>query len=252
MQKDRLALLFAIAMTVSSSTIAIENSTVPTISQANEVRENIKIVTREEIISSLPTTQLENALEEVRLEKERVEREEQERLEEQRRLEELEILRLEQERIAEEQRKNLHYNPNNLLEPSHITNEQAYEILEGSALQSLFRAYVYAEESYGVNAIFLMALTSEESAHGRSNLAISNNNLSGIKSRDGGWAYFSDWQESLEFTVNMIKNEYLGEDGLFFNGYSIWNVNTKYCEGYKWSDNINQIAYGFINNIKNR
>lgn len=141
----------------------------------------------------------------------------------------------------------VNYNPYNLLEPSNITREQAYQILEGTALQSLSNAYVYMEELYGVNAIWLMALNAEESGWGRSGLAISNNNLGGVKSRDGGWATFSDWGDCLEFITNMIRYEYLSEDGLFYNGVSIWDVNTKYCEGTQWAENLNAIAYSLLN-----
>lgn len=166
-----------------------------------------------------------------------------------------EIKKAEEERLIEEARrieeeKVITYNPYNILEPSNVTNEQAYDMLEGSALQSMSRAFVYAEEVYGVNLIFLMALTTEESFHGRSTLAITNNNLNGVKTTNGDWAYFNDWNESLDFTANMLKEEYLTEDGLFFNGYSIWNINERYCIGGNWSENINQIANELMHKSK--
>ena len=88
-------------------------------------------------------------------------------------LKELEIqkqreLELEQERLRQEEleRKRLAeieanrvvtYNPYNLLEPSNITREEVHIMLEGTALQTLSNAYVYMEELYGVNAIYLMS-----------------------------------------------------------------------------------------------
>ena len=53
-----------------------------------------------------------------------------------------------------------HFNPNNLLEKSNLTRDDAYRMLKGSKLQSVSSHYIYAEETYGVNAIFLMGLTS--------------------------------------------------------------------------------------------
>ena len=141
------------------------------------------------------------------------------------------------------------YNPYNLLEPSNITNEQAYELLEGSALQTVSRIYPYIESVYGINAIFLMALNIEESGHGTSSLAINNNNLGGVKDRYGGWAYFDDWGNCVEYIADLLYNEYLSEDGLYFNGLSIYDVNVRYCEVYEWSENINQIAYELLNKI---
>ena len=115
---------------------------------------------------------------------------------ERQRQEELERLKqeeLERQRAAEEKKKVITYNPHNLLEPSNITREQAYQMLEGKALPTLSNAYVYMEELYGVNAIYLMALSAEESAWGRSELAITRNNIGGIKASDGSWRYFNSW-----------------------------------------------------------
>lgn len=179
-------------------------------------------------------------------------------------LKELEIqkqreLELEQERLRQEELERqrieeieanriVTYNPYNLLEPSNITREEAYIMLEGTALQTLSNAYVYMEELYGVNAIYLMSLSAEESGWGRSQLAITHNNIGGIKSSNG-WMYFSDWGECLDYKARLLKNQYLSENGGYFNGYSIWNVNIKYCEQDTWADNINSIAYGLLNKI---
>ncbi len=156
---------------------------------------------------------------------------------------------LERQRLAEiEANRVVTYNPYNLLEPSNITREEAYIMLEGTALQTLSNAYVYMEELYGVNAIYLMSLSAEESGWGRSQLAITHNNIGGIKSSNG-WMYFSDWGECLDYKARLLKNQYLSENGDYFNGYSIWNVNIKYCEQNTWADNINSIAYGLLNKI---
>lgn len=156
---------------------------------------------------------------------------------------------LERQRLAEiEANRIVTYNPYNLLEPSNITREEAYIMLEGTALQTLSNAYVYMEELYGVNAIYLMSLSAEESGWGRSQLAITHNNIGGIKSSNG-WMYFSDWGECLDYKARLLKNQYLSENGSYFNGYSIWNVNIKYCEQDTWADNINSIAYGLLNKI---
>lgn len=141
------------------------------------------------------------------------------------------------------------YNPYNLLEPSNITREQMYNLLEGTALQSLSNGYVYMEEVYGINSLFLVSISAEESGWGTSSLAINNNNIGGIKSSDGGWAYFSDWFDCLNYKAELLYNEYWNEDGSYFNGYSIWDVNVKYCSQSHWSDNINQIAYELLSKI---
>ena len=169
--------------------------------------------------------------------------------EEQRRLEE-ERIRQEQEaeriRLEEEARmlaSKPKYNPYDLTEKSNLNKEKAQRLLEGSALQTAAGAYVHAEEKHGVNAIFLMALTSHESGHGRSKLAINNNNIGGVKNSSGGWAYYSDWGECIMHIARFISNSYLKEDGIYYNGKSIWGVQKSYCpDGSAWADMINSLA----------
>lgn len=142
------------------------------------------------------------------------------------------------------------FNPFDLREPSNITREMAYNMLEGSALQATSSAYVYAEEVYGVNSLFLMSLTTLESSHGRSELAIYNNNIGGIRGSNGDWAYFEDWGECIMYVAEFLSQHYLKEDGMYFNGYSLWGVNVKYCQdGSNWADMINQIAHELLSKL---
>lgn len=142
------------------------------------------------------------------------------------------------------------FNPFDLREPSNITREMAYNMLEGSALQATSSAYVYAEEVYGVNSLFLMSLTILESSHGRSELAIYNNNIGGIRGSNGDWAYFEDWGECIMYVAEFLSQHYLKEDGMYFNGYSLWGVNVKYCQdGSNWADIVNQIAHELLSKL---
>lgn len=175
-------------------------------------------------------------------------------LELQRQLEEQERLRqeeLERQRLSEiEANRIVIYNPYNLLEPSNITREEMYQVLEGTALQTLSNAYVYMEELYGVNALFLVSISAEESGWGRSSLAISHNNLGGIKGSNGSYRYFDTWGECIDYKARLLKNQYLNEDGDYYNGSSVWDVNIKYCEQNTWADNVSSIAYELLNKLK--
>ena len=189
--------------------------------------------------------------ERIRLEEEaRRQREEEERI---RREEEARRQREEEERrrSEEEARRKPHFNPSDLRQPSNLTKNKAYAMLEGSALQSAAGAYLNAERTYGVNAIFLMALTSLESGHGRSNLAINRNNIGGVKSSNGDWAYFSDWGECIMYIASFISKSYLREDGVYFNGYSVSAVNIMYCQDSSdWDGMITNIAYNLLSKVK--
>lgn len=138
--------------------------------------------------------------------------------------------------------KEIVYNPYNLREKSNLSREQIYNLLEGSNLQVLSDSYYEIENKYNVNVLFLMALNMEESGHGTSDLALLNNNIGGVKSADGGWATFNDWSHSLEYIANLIDTMYLSEDGAYYNGTSIYDVNIRYCEGNQWAYNLNTIA----------
>ena len=164
-------------------------------------------------------------------------------------IEEEERKQLEAKRIEEESRVP-HFNPYNLRETSNLTRDKAYKMLEGSALQSAAHAYIYAEEVYGVNAIFLMALTSVESGHGRSELAMYRNNIGGVIGSNGEWAYFSDWGECIMYIANFLSESYLSEDGVYFNGYSVDGVNVKYCQDDSdWSGMITEIGYTLLSKV---
>lgn len=175
-------------------------------------------------------------------------------------IEKLRELRLEQERLRQEELERIRleeieaskvntYDPYNLLTPSNITREEMYLMLEGTALQSASNCFVYAEELYGVNSLVLVSITAQESSWGRSSLAINNNNLSGIKNSDGSWRYFDSWGDCIDYKARLLKNQYLSEDGNYFNGYSIWNVNYMYCEQKDWADKVSSIAYGLLKKL---
>lgn len=164
---------------------------------------------------------------------------------------ETERVKQEKERIKQEAERLANspkFNPYNLTEKSNIDKDKAKVLLEGSALQTAAGAYVYAEEVYGVNAIFLMALTSHESGHGRSTLAIERNNIGGVKDSNGNWKYYSDWGECIMHIARFISNSYLNEDGIYYNGKSIWAVNINYClDSSPWADMINNLAMELVN-----
>lgn len=141
------------------------------------------------------------------------------------------------------------YNPNNLRELSNLSKKQIYNMLEGSNLQVLAEDYYKLEQKYNINAIFLMALNMEESGHGRSYLALNNNNLGGITSRNGGFASFESWSHCLEYIASLLDEMYLSETGPYYNGKSIYGVNVKYCAGSNWANNLNILANELLDKV---
>lgn len=146
------------------------------------------------------------------------------------------------------------YSSDDLRIKSNINTTQIDNVLEGTGLQGLGWAYKKAEEIYGVNAIFLISLTAEESGWGESDRAVNDNNLSGygVYTSTSRGARFNSKGESILKTARLIGEEYLKPEGAHFNGYSIYEVNKKYCTtgGTSWSNNINNIANKIVKKIK--
>lgn len=156
----------------------------------------------------------------------------------------------------QEEIKPVSFNKNNLLSPSGANARKLAIGLKGTGLEGLENSYIEAEKEYGVNAIFLCALTAEESAWGTSNRARNQNNMSGFEvyNDNAVGATFSSKHDSIITTAKLLKNNYLTPSGSYFYGYSIYDVNKNYCpvNGTSWSDNISNIANQLVRKINSR
>lgn len=148
------------------------------------------------------------------------------------------------------------YNENNLLGNSNVTVNKLKRALKGTGLAGLEQAYFDAEKEYGVNAIFLISLTAEESSWGTSRRARYQNNMSGFEvySDSSKGATFSSKYESILTTARLLKKEYLTAGGKYYGGLDIYSVNKRYCpvNGYTWSRNISSIANSLVAKVNNR
>lgn len=139
-----------------------------------------------------------------------------------------------------------YFNTNDLSEPSGISVQKVYELLKDTTYQTweIANLLVEAEKrEYPVNAIFMISLTRHESWHGKSELAKSKNNISSMKNGRGDWRYFNSKFECMSSTIDLISNEYLNPNGLFYNGTSMDEVGIYYCEGNLWSGYIQEMMY---------
>lgn len=128
--------------------------------------------------------------------------------------------------------------------------------MKGTGLEGLGSWYLKAEQTYGVNAIFLMALTAQESDWGTSHRARTQNNLSGyaVYSSGAEGVTFSSKGESIMETAKLIAENYINPDGAYYNGVSVASVNIRYCpdDGGHWSSNIIEIAYDLVSKINSQ
>lgn len=185
------------------------------------------------------------------------EKEEAERL----RLEEEARIKAEEERLAEERRvaeiirkNSVGVNLDNVLEPSNITPEELYQVfieMGKEEMSNLAWAITDAEYYTGINSLFLASLIAHESAYNTSYRATYQNNVTGFAVYNSGaeGSYFVDKYSCIIQTAEWLKNEYLSPSGRYFNGYTTYHVNIKYClneagteTDFNWSTTINNIA----------
>lgn len=116
--------------------------------------------------------------------------------------------------------------------PSNATAEDIEKMLAGTKLAGLGQAFVDAEKTYGVNALYMMGLAAEESAYGTSNYAVKRNNLYGwgaVDSNPDLAKHFETKYSATLFVASKLKQNYLTEGGAYHEGYSARSVDVHYC-----------------------
>lgn len=126
-------------------------------------------------------------------------------------------------------------NWDDLREVSNISIDKANELLYGE-LKGYGKYFVKAEEDYGINAVFLMALARLESGNGTYALMKYNNIFSFGAFDDNIYqaVRFDSIEQCIDHVAEYIKNEYLTEGGKYFNGYSIKDINKRYASDDEW------------------
>ena len=101
--------------------------------------------------------------------------------------------------------------------------------LGNGKLKGQGKTFLNAQEKYGVNAIFLIAIAQLESATGKSNLAQKNNNFGGMRSGKG-WSKFKTPEEGIDKLAENLKRKYI-DDGLV----TIDQIHKRYAEDKNWA-----------------
>ena len=140
------------------------------------------------------------------------------------------------------------YNTNNLTEKSNITRDRLEAKLEGTPLYDVAEDFILAEERYGVNAVFLCALSIQESGWGKSKLARNKNNIFGYSAYNNSpyssAKEFPSKSKCIMVVSDKLSKNYLTEGGKYYNGKSLDAVNIKYSlddngkPNKKWNKNI--------------
>lgn len=158
----------------------------------------------------------------------------------------------EEERIS-----NVNYIRKNITIPSGLSNEEMESVLLNTAgsktMVHLADAFVEAEKKYGINAFFMAGVVALESGFATSRRAVEDNNLTGyeVYSDDSEGKLFKSQVESILQTAKHLKENYLTEGSVYYNGLSVDAVQIKYCpdegKGKNWEGKVNELANSFLN-----
>lgn len=133
------------------------------------------------------------------------------------------------------------WNPDNVIEKSNVSELGLKLSLKDTGLKGLESSFIKAEQEYGINALFLTAITAQESSWGNSDRAKRDNNLSGyaVYNDASEGRSFESKEEAIMATAKLLKEHYVSE-----GRYDIYSINDKYTpvNGHHWSNSINSIA----------
>lgn len=158
-----------------------------------------------------------------------------------------------QEKIKDFEFKSINYNIEDITQPTNIKIEQLKILFKSNStydnLEGLEKAFVNAEKEYGINAMFLLGIVSQESGFVSSRRAIEENNLTGYAIyQNSSEKAFDSKYECILATARLLKNEYV--DGRKIK--DIRSINEVYCpdDNYKWSNSINKIVDTYMGELE--
>ena len=116
--------------------------------------------------------------------------------------------------------------------PSGVTVEDLKQVTS-QGLVGLEEAFLKAEEDYGINCLFVMAIAAIESGNGTINGV--GNNMFGW---GGGYIAFSSKAEGIDVVARGLANNYLTPGAGLYSGKTISDVNKRYASSSTWDDKV--------------
>lgn len=140
-----------------------------------------------------------------------------------------------------------------LTNKTNLTADELEYGLKNTNLQGLGKDFKKAEEKYEVNAILLMGMAKHETGNGHSYLAKAKNNLFGFNAIDqdpiNSANTFKDKGESIDHVAKFLKENYLSEDGKYYNGISTKSIGKLYASDPEWSNKVDYMMREVCRNI---
>lgn len=146
--------------------------------------------------------------------------------------------------------------------PSGLSLEQFRKVLQNNPkdVNGIFSSnsdyFYYAEQSYGVNGLFLAAVAIHESGWGTSSIAKNKNNLFGYMAYDSNpyssSANFASVSEGIDLLARVFMKYYLKPNGTkiyggnvaegkYYSGSTVFAVNKHYATDSNWGNSVYNI-----------
>lgn len=135
-------------------------------------------------------------------------------------------------------------NETNLKIKSNVSIEEYQKMLEGTGLYEIAESLYNAEQTFSINGLYLMGLACLESSYGNSSFARNRNNIFGWNAFDSNpnkASYFDSKSECVMFVAEKINNNYLNENGCYFEGYTAKDIDKHYCTDKQHANKIIKI-----------
>ncbi|MDL2236350.1 glucosaminidase domain-containing protein [Christensenellaceae bacterium OttesenSCG-928-K19] len=126
-----------------------------------------------------------------------------------------------------------------LSQPSGLTAAE-YEEIMPEALKGYGGQIYDAEQKYDINGIFLLAVIRLESGNGESGLTKSKNNVAGNKG-NSGYMSFETLSDGIEYAAQNLGENYIAEDGKYYRGGAIGDIERIYCPGGGWASQVKSL-----------
>ncbi len=116
--------------------------------------------------------------------------------------------------------------------PSGVTVDDLKKVTS-QGLVGLEEAFWQAEQDYGINCLFVMAIAAIESGNGTINGV--GNNMFGW---GGGYIAFSSKAEGIDVVAKGLAKNYLTPGAGLYSGNTISSVNKRYASSSTWDDKV--------------
>ena len=138
----------------------------------------------------------------------------------------------------------VHFNPNNINEPSGVSYEQLAYALKDTKLSAYIDSFLTVEKNYGINSLAMIGIVANESAWLNSDRTQRQNNVTGyaVYSDSSKGVSFSSIDESILTTAKLLQTDYINPQGRFYNGLSVSDVNIMYSSDAKWNSTVASVA----------